>query len=218
MTSSDWTRRRFLRTGALGGGLLYLGCGGGSGGPDAGSSLGDAAVPDARPGPDALIPTCGLVTEPNIEGPFFTPSSPERNVLSPADMQGTRLSLTGRVYSADCTPLAGALLDFWLANDGGDYDNAGFDLRGHQYSDAAGDYWLDTIIPGHYLNGNTFRPAHIHVKAGAPGFPVLTTQLYFEGDPYNDGDPFIRDSLIMPLADGKDGGKAAIFDFVLAPA
>jgi protocatechuate 3,4-dioxygenase beta subunit len=217
MSANDWTRRRFLRTGAYGGGILVLGCGGSSGGPDAGRSLSDGAAPDAVPGPDALIPTCGLVTEANIEGPFFTPDSPERTVLLPADMQGTRLHLTGRVYSADCTPLAGALLDFWLANDAGDYDNAGFDLRGHQYTDAEGNYTLESIIPGHYLNGNTFRPAHIHVKVGAPGFSLLTTQLYFEGDPHNDGDPFILDSLIMPLADTQDG-KAAEFDFVLAPA
>jgi hypothetical protein len=31
--------------------------------------------------------------------------------------------------------------------------------------------------------------------AGTP----LTTQLYFEGDPFNDVDPFIVDSLVMPL-------------------
>jgi catechol 1,2-dioxygenase len=29
-----------------------------------------------------------------------------------------------------------------------------------------------------------FRPAHIHIKVSYPGFETLTTQLYFEGDPY----------------------------------
>lgn len=217
MASSDWTRRRFLRTGALGGGLLYLGCGGASSAPDAGVGGDAAVIPDAAIGPDALVPTCGLVTEANIEGPFHTPDSPETSVLLPADMLGTRLSLSGRVYSADCTALAGALLDFWLADDAGAYDEEGFDLRGHQYAGADGAYSLESIIPGHYLNGNTYRPAHIHVKVSAPGFPELTTQLYFEGDPYNAGDPFIRDSLIMPLAD-TNSGKAAVFDFVLAPS
>src|SRR5690606_34392367 len=100
----------------------------------------------------------------------------------------------------------GAVLDFWQADDDGGYDNDGvadppageFVLRGKVESDAAGGFSLKTIIPGHYLNGNQYRPAHIHVTVSAPGFASLTTQLYFEGDPYNEIDPFIIDSLIMP--------------------
>ena len=80
-----------------------------------------------------------------------------------------------------------------------------------------GGYRLDTIIPGHYLNGNQFRPAHIHVKVSAPGYQLLTTQLYFEGDPYNDIDPFIEAPLIMTLEEDDAGGKTAQFDFVLRP-
>ncbi len=29
-----------------------------------------------------------------------------------------------------------------------------------------------------------FRPAHIHFKVSHPDYETLTTQLYFEGDPY----------------------------------
>jgi protocatechuate 3,4-dioxygenase beta subunit len=84
-------------------------------------------------------------------------------------------------------------------------------------TDADGAFELSTIIPGHYLNGSTYRPAHIHVKASAPGYRLLTTQLYFEGDPYNEGDPWIHDSLIMALEDGFEGGKLARYDIVLLP-
>ena len=76
---------------------------------------------------------------------------------------------------------------------------------------------LRSIIPGRYLNGDRFRPAHVHVKLRARGHRELTTQLYFAGDPYNDGDPFIVPSLIMKHR--KDGDvRRAAFDFVLAPS
>jgi protocatechuate 3,4-dioxygenase beta subunit len=46
---------------------------------------------------------------------------------------------------------------------------------------------------------------------------ALTTQLYFEGDPYNDGDPFIVPSLIMKHRKvGKS--RRAQFDIVLERA
>ncbi len=53
------------------------------------------------------------------------------------------------------------------------------------------------------------------MKVHVPGRPLLTTQLYFEGDPYNAIDPFIHPSLIMPLVGQYAGGKTAAFDFVV---
>lgn len=50
------------------------------------------------------------------------------------------------------------------------------------------------------------------------GYEPLVTQLYFEGDPYNEIDPYIVPSLIMALADAGGGAKASVFDFVLAPS
>jgi protocatechuate 3,4-dioxygenase beta subunit len=191
------SRRQFVRTTASGVAVVsVLGCG----------------------NDDEIIPMCGLVTADNIEGPFFTPSSPERTSLVEQGVVGTLLTVSGQVMGDDCEPLAGATLDFWQADDSGAYDDVGFILRGHQFTDDQGFYLLETIVPGHYLNGSSFRPAHIHVKASAPGHPLFTTQLYFEGDPYNSDDAFIVDSLIMPITDDGDGGKLAIFDFLLAPS
>jgi protocatechuate 3,4-dioxygenase beta subunit len=51
----------------------------------------------------------------------------------------------------------------------------------------------------------------------APGHRLLTTQLYFDGDPYNDTDGLIEAALIMQLRD-EAGGKAASFDFVIPAA
>jgi protocatechuate 3,4-dioxygenase beta subunit len=153
-------------------------------------------------------------TEPNIEGPYYKPGAPERSVLASASARGTRLTLSGRVLSERCEPLAGAVLDFWQADDHGEYDNRGFSLRGWLRSDTRGRWRLETIMPGRYLNGDTYRPAHVHAKVRARGHRLLTTQLYFEGDPYNATDPFIHRSLILRWV--RRGGRIeAQHDFVL---
>jgi protocatechuate 3,4-dioxygenase beta subunit len=158
--------------------------------------------------------TCGAVTAANIEGPFFKPGAPHRAVLVRDGDPGERFEVSGVVRSTDCTPIAGAEMEIWQADSRGDYDNAGFHFRGALTTDAHGRWELHTIVPGRYLNGDRYRPAHIHVKVRAPDHRALTTQLYFEGDPYNDGDPFIVSSLIMKHR--KVGNvRRATFDFVL---
>lgn len=120
--------------------------------------------------------------------------------------------------------LAGVELDVWHATHDGHYDNDGtmkmaaarYLLRGRLRTDAEGRYRVSTIIPGRYLNGRQYRPAHVHVKVGAPGFAALTTQLYFPGDPYNDVDPFIHRSLIIGMEKASAGTRGH-FDFVLRP-
>jgi protocatechuate 3,4-dioxygenase beta subunit len=166
------------------------------------------AKPDAAAAPTAA---CADVTEDNIEGPFFKPGAPHRAVLVAAGDRGTRLDLRGTVTDLACRPLAGVEMEIWHADADGTYDLRGFKFRGALTTSARGEYHVATIIPGRYLNGDRFRPAHLHFKLHARGVAPLTTQLYFPGDPYNDGDPFIRRSLIMRL-DGGDGR----FDFVLA--
>ena len=98
---------------------------------------------------------------------------------------GTRLIISGQVYNLECSEIIpNAEIDIWHANDSGSYDNYGFNLRGKTYSNAQGFYIFETIKPGLYLNGSTYRPSHIHFKITPPGFNTLITQLYFEGDPY----------------------------------
>src|ERR1043165_3100918 len=58
------------------------------------------------------------------------------------------------------------------------------------------------------------RPAHIHIKASSGKSPILTTQLYFKGDPWIHHDAGVRPSLIMsPRRDSE--GLVAKFDFVI---
>jgi hypothetical protein len=78
------------------------------------------------------------VTAPQTEGPFFKPKSPLRAFAARKGFVGERMVLAGVVLSRACKPVANALLDFWHSDDMGEYDNAGFRYRGHQFSDAGG--------------------------------------------------------------------------------
>jgi protocatechuate 3,4-dioxygenase beta subunit len=165
----------------------------------------------ATPSAIACDPQRNL-TSANAEGPYYMPDAPFRFSLLQAGMPGVRLVISGQVMSRDCTPLPGAVLDFWQANSAGVYDNEGYTLRGRQRADAAGRYQLETVLPGEYPG----RPPHIHVKVSAPGAPALTTQIYFAGQPGNDRDSLIEPSLVTTLTDEADGSLSARFDFVLA--
>ena len=144
------------------------------------------------------------------EGPFFKPSSPEQAELIEKGMAGQPIELVGFVLSRACKPLGGALLDFWQADDQGRYDNSGFRLRGHQFSDAEGRYRLRSIVPGAYVG----RTRHIHVRVQPRGGRVLTTQLYFPGEPKNRSDGLFRSELLMRTT-RNEGWLAGRFDFVL---
>jgi len=112
--------------------------------------------------------------------------------------------------TTDCQPIANAWLDFWQADDQGAYDNAGYRLRGHLFTDEQGRYTLETVVPGEYPG----RTQHVHVKVRAPNGPILTTQIYFPGAPGNARDSIFDPALLADVQDGA-GGKVATFDFVV---
>ena len=99
-----------------------------------------------------------------------------------------------------------------------------FDGSAHLTTDSEGRYRFKTIKPAAYPAGpNLIRPAHIHFQVSGRQ-DRLVTQLYFEGDPYNEKDPFLssapgKDLLITKLTDpspeSEPGSKVAIFDMVL---
>ncbi|MER5559019.1 carbohydrate-binding protein [Streptomyces sp. NPDC002506] len=158
-------------------------------------------------------PQCHDGDEPTIEqieGPYFKPDSPLRTSLVTDSTPGTRLTVTGYVFSRICRPIAGALLDFWQADDNGDYDNAGYAFRGHQFSTNQGAFSLTTIVPGLYPG----RTRHLHVKLQSPGQPIVTTQLYFPGEPRNSTDTIFDARLLMNVRQ-VGPARAATFDFVL---
>ena len=177
------------------------------------------------------------ITESDILGPFYRFGAPLRARLAGPDEPGDRLVLTGTVFSSDCrTPLPGALIEVWQANNAGLYDTnkpgnfaeaTTFHLRGMLQTNEKGQYEIETILPGRYpvppnLPGlekyaGLTRPAHIHFRVIESLHIPVTTQLYFKGDPFLAKDPWAgrKPSLAIDL---KQEGKLqrGIFDIVLA--
>lgn len=167
------------------------------------------AQSESKP-PTPECPDDDDVTPRQAAGPFYTPDSPKRTSLLEPGLKGTPILVTGFVLTTDCKPVPNALLDFWQANDDGEYDNAGYTLRGHQFTDEHGRYRLETVVPGTYSG----RTRHLHVRVQPPNQRVLTTQLYFPGEPANDRDGIFDPALLMDvkeLGEAKEGS----FTFVL---
>lgn len=124
-------------------------------------------------------------TQSDIEGPYYSPEAPARADLTDGET-GTAIEVRGTIVQTDCTtPRGGAVFDVWHADDAGAYDNEGMRLRGRLECDAEGRFTLKTVLPGRY----DVRPVrHIHFKIWdrLDGEELVTSQLYFSGDPeYN---------------------------------
>ncbi|HEY0978724.1 MAG TPA: FlgD immunoglobulin-like domain containing protein [Flavobacteriales bacterium] len=196
-------RRHFLKAGSLAGlGSLFL--------PAA------LQAAEAPPGGGECEPTTD-----DILGPYYLPGSPSTTQVASVDEPGQRLFLSGTVLANDCTtPIANAMIEVWQANEAAVYDSSpAFNLRGTMYSDDAGHYAFETILPGAYLNGAQYRPKHIHYRVTRPGYPTLITQLYFEGDPYIAADPWASqpdaEHRIIPLNSIGGDQLEGVFDIVL---
>jgi protocatechuate 3,4-dioxygenase beta subunit len=156
---------------------------------------------------EGLAQTCGVITPRQTEGPFFTPNSPLRASLVEGGSKAQRFLVSGRVLSPQCKPVANALVDLWHADEEGAYDNRGYRYRGHQFTDGEGRYRFETILPALYPG----RTRHYHVKVQPKGGRILTTQLYFPGDPGNPRDGLYRPELELKTAKPGEGA----FDFVV---
>ena len=145
------------------------------------------------------LPICEKQTPSQLEGPFFRPLSPERVNLVETKMKAPRMRLTGLFVDKACRPIPGAMLDFWQCDEKGRYDTSGFSLRGHQFSNKRGEFFLETLIPGSYPG----RTPHLHVKVQRRGGRVLTTQLYLPNQAGNAQD-FLFDPNLSLLQQGQD--------------
>jgi Dioxygenase len=146
------TRRRFLATGAFAASGIML--------ADGAFAQELSPTPSCHDGDEPTLP--------ETEGPFFKPKSPRRSDLRESGITGRPVELSGVVLTRACRPLAGVLVDLWHADDAGNYDNKGFRLRGHIFTDAEGRYAFRTIMPGLYPG----RTRHYHVKVQAPNRPM----------------------------------------------
>ena len=228
MKAHKVTRRIFFRT-ALAGAAATTGFAGvtAQGRPErrigTAPAYGDY-LKEASQGNQALA-----ATEDNIEGPFFRANAPFRTKLHGEGEKGVKWGVSGFVKARNGRPLREALLEVWQANAAGRYDNDdpknppkkdAFKLRVRLRATEKGEYSFRTIQPGRYTIGpNRYRPAHIHVKVHAKGYRSLTTQLYFEDDPYNKRDPWFKKSLLLKnVGPKKEGAARGSFTFVLPRA
>jgi hydroxyquinol 1,2-dioxygenase len=187
--------------------------------------------------------TTGTSTESTVLGPFHMVASPPRALGDSIDLIGTgpQCVLEGRVLSADGTPLPGAVLDVWQANDQGFYDVQQPDVqppgngRGLFTADSDGAYRFRTVVPTYYpiptdgpvgtlltaTRRHPYRPAHVHFIATAPGHRPLTTHIFVAGSPYIESDAVfaVKKSLITEFTPAEDPGQPARarFDLVLVP-
>src|SRR6201987_3918969 len=135
----------------------------------------------------------GVATESTVLGPFHVVESPVRELGDNIYLLGTGMPwvVTGRVVSTDGSPLPGAQLDVWQANDQGFYDvqqpavQPRTNGRGLFTADGNGEFWFRTIVPSYYpiptdrpvgellkaTGRHAFRPAHIHFIVTAPRHP-----------------------------------------------
>ena len=178
-----------------------------------------------------------------IEGPYYLENSPELpwdgTLPMRADEPGTPFLFSGQIRAVDGTPLGGARLEIWHADDLGFYSQFApglpeWNLRGTIVTDDDGRFSLTTVRPAPYqiptdgacgqlvaaAGWHAWRPAHIHLKASAPGYELLTAQLYFPGDPHNDDDiaSAVKPELMLDPRENPSGvGEMAEYDFVLDP-
>lgn len=142
-------------------------------------------------GEGELIGECATTND--ILGPFYRANAPERADLTFEGLTGSVVEVKGRVLAPDCiSPVENALVEIWHCNTEGEYDNDSSDYlhRGVQTTSKTGEYSFKTILPGKYLNGKLYRPAHIHFRITSPTSSELVSQLYFMGDPHITKDPW----------------------------
>ena len=178
-----------------------------------------------------------------IEGPYYVPDAPRGSAEMTLPMReneaGTPLLFGGQVSSVDGSPLPAAKIEIWHADADGLYSQFApgipeWNLRGTVISDDKGYFKIHTLQPAPYqiptdgscgkliaaAGWHSWRPAHLHLKVSAQAHQLITTQLYFPGDPHNDDDiaSAVKPELILdptPAADGS--GVTVQYDFVLDP-
>jgi catechol 1,2-dioxygenase len=174
----------------------------------------------------------GVATESTVLGPFHVVTSPVRELGDTIDLVGTGTPcvVTGRVVSVDGSPLPGATLDVWQANDQGFYDVQQPDVqprtngRGFFTADDKGEFWFRTIVPSYYpiptdgpvgellkaTGRHAFRPAHIHFIVAAPGHRPLTTHIFVAGSEYIESDTVfaVKKSLVEDFEEITDPALA----------
>jgi hydroxyquinol 1,2-dioxygenase len=179
--------------------------------------------------------TATEATDSTVLGPFHMVASPRRELGDTIDLvaTGEPCVVAGRVLTLDGSPLPGALVDVWQADDHGFYDvqQPGTQPQGNGRGlftcDEDGRFWFRTVTPSPYpiptdgpvgrlltaTGRHPYRPAHIHFIVAADGHLPVTTHIFVAGSPYLDSDAVfaVKQRLITDFARVDDPDQAAAF-------
>lgn len=181
-------------------------------------------------------------TPAQILGPFYPLHKPldqdaDLTMIAgkPGRAAGQVIHVMGRVTDAQGEALPGVRIEIWQANTYGRYthpsdtNSAPLDPNFEGYAvlttDAQGRYRFKTIKPGAYpTDAGAMRPPHIHFDLTGKVNRTVT-QMYFAGEPLNDGDNLLqtvganRERLIVdllpPTRDLEPDSLLAVWDIVL---
>lgn len=176
-------------------------------------------------------------TPSSVEGPFHSPAPPRKNgdwiAEGPERERAEVMVVRGRVTDVGGSPIHGATVDVWQADDAGHYDSQDpaqelGNLRGLFATDADGRYWFRSVVPASYpvptdgpvgellrgLGRHPMRPAHIHYRVEAADHRPLTTHVFVAGDEYLNSDAAfaVKQELVVDPVRDEDPAHAATFD------
>ena len=176
-------------------------------------------------------------SESTVLGPFHVDGAPElamgANIC--LDQKGEDMFIHGRILDTSGSPVEGAVIDVWQANDEGFYDvqqqgiQPDFNLRGVFRTGPDGRYWFRAVKPKYYsipddgpvgqllnkLGRHPYRPAHLHYIIKAKGFDALVTHIFDPDDPYINSDAVfgVKESLLADFKRTHDRVRARDYGF-----
>lgn len=158
------------------------------------------------------------------EGPFYPDKLPLdtdndliiiNDQLTPA--VGEITHLTGKILSANGSPIRNAIVEIWQVDHHGAYLHSGssnkdkhdknFQGFGKFLTSSTGEYYFRTIKPVAYPG----RTPHIHMMVKVPGQPKFCTQCFIKGEPQNE-----KDGVLRGIKDVKQR-ESVIVDFTPIP-
>jgi catechol 1,2-dioxygenase len=176
-------------------------------------------------------------SESTVLGPFHVDGAPQlamgANIC--LDQKGEDMFIHGRILDTSGSPVEGAVIDVWQANDEGFYDvqqqgiQPDFNLRGVFRTGPDGRYWFRAVKPKYYpipddgpvgqllnkLGRHPYRPAHLHYIINAKGFDALVTHIFDPDDPYINSDAVfgVKESLLADFKRTHDTVRARDYGF-----
>ncbi len=165
-------------------------------------------------------PVDDTITESTVLGPFFISGAPEIDNGGDLafDAVGEPCWVEGTVHDEHGTPLAGARLEVWEADDDGfydvQYDDHRVAARAHLFTEPDGSYRFWALTPTPYpipddgpvgrllaaTERSPMRAPHLHFMVAASGCQTLITHIFVAGNTITTDSVFgVRDSLVKPF-------------------